>query len=160
MALGGKFWNCLRSGENIIFDELSVFMIEIQGKYAGKKFVDIEHPSGTLLRTDAPKDNLGEGSSFSPTDLVAAALGSCILTIMLNMSERSGWDLSGARFRVEKHMSPDSPRRIVALPIDFHLPKALPAEARVKLELAAKSCPVHHSLHPDIQVIVSYFYDL
>ena len=135
--------------------------VSMNGKFLGKKLVEVTHgPSGTVITTDAPKDNQGEGSAFSPTDLVAAALGTCILTIMANVCERSAWDLSGAHFSLEKEMSPNPPRRIASIPITFHLPRALSEEARAKLERSAKSCPVHHSLHPDIQVQITYLYDL
>lgn len=135
--------------------------VTITGRYTGKKFVEMLHgPSGAKLTTDAPRDNQGEGNSYSPTDLLAGALGSCILTIMANLCERSGWLLDGAHFRVEKHMVTTTPRRIGALELEIHLPAAFHPEAREKLERAAKSCPVHHSLHPDIQIDVNYVYDV
>ena len=133
----------------------------ISGKFLGKKFVEVTHgPSGATIVTDAPKDNEGEGSGFSPTDLVAAALGSCMLTIMVNVAARTGLILDGAHFTVEKHMITGPGRRIGALPIQFHLPAGLSPESRDRLERAAKTCPVHHSIHPDISVPLTFLYDL
>ncbi len=133
--------------------------VEITGNYLGKLKVQLNHgPSGAILTTAAPVDNNGDGSSFSPTDLVAAALGACMLTIMGIVAERDGIDLSKASFRVEKHMSA-TPRRIGSLPISFSLPADILPEQRAKLERAALTCPVHHSLHPDIEVKVEFKYE-
>lgn len=133
--------------------------VEITGSYLGKLKVQLNHgPSGSVITTAAPVDNNGDGSSFSPTDLVAAALGACMLTIMGIVAEREGIDLTTATFRVEKHMSA-SPRRIGALPIVFTLPASATPEQRTKLERAALTCPVHHSLHPEIEVKVEFKYE-
>jgi putative redox protein len=135
--------------------------VEITGKYLGALRVEMTHgPSGALLQTVAPTDNEGDGSCFSPTDLVAAALGSCMMTLMGIVAQRDGLDLSGTHFRIVKHMQTTSPRRVASLPITFHLPGHIPAEARPKLERAALTCPVHHSLHPDIESKVEFLYDL
>ena len=116
-------------------------------------------PSGAELITDAPRDNAGEGAAFSPTDLVAAALGSCMMTVMGILADRSGIDLSGMRMRVEKHMNGE-PRRIGALCLALHLPQALEPEVRRKLEITAHTCPVERSLSPEVQVEVSFVYDV
>jgi len=135
-------------------------MVKMQGKYLGGKKIEILHePSGAKIYTAAPKDNNGDGSSFSPTDLVAAALGACILTVMGIVAERSNVDLTGSSYSVEKHMS-QTPRRIGMIPVVLHLPKNIEAEMRSKLENAAHTCPVHHSLHPDIKVSVEFNYDV
>ena len=135
--------------------------VTITGRYLGKKSVELTHgPSKTTLLTDAPKDNLGEGMTFAPTDLVASAEGACMLTIMVNVAERDGYDLTGSHFSVDKVMSPNPPRRISLLKVVFHLPKSLSDDARVKLERAAMKCPVHHSLHPDVQQDISFNYDI
>ncbi len=82
-------------------------MVEINLSYQGEKHCELTHgPSQTVIETDAPKDNQGRGESFSPTDLVAAGLGSCVLTIMAMKAEKDGHKFVGARARVEKHMSP------------------------------------------------------
>jgi putative redox protein len=126
-------------------------MVEIQVRYEGELHTSCRHgPSGRSLETDAPKDNEGRGESFSPTDLVAAALGSCMLTVMGILARRKGWKLEGARARVEKHMVAAPERRIGKLVVEFDMPE-LPEEARGPLERAAHACPVHKSLHPDVE---------
>lgn len=132
----------------------------IDGLYTGKKKVRLTHePSGAQLITDAPKDNQGEGSSFSPTDMVAAALGSCMMTIIGIVGERNGVNLAGMRMRVEKEMRAE-PRRIGSLTLAIHMPQDVPVEQRQKFERAARTCPVEQSLHPDVNVDVKFFYDI
>ena len=134
--------------------------VDITGTYTGNLNVGLHHgPSGREISTAAPVDNQGDGSSFSPTDLVAAALGACMLTIMGILAERDGIDLRGARFRVEKHMRSD-PRRIDRLPVVLELPASLTPKQRAKLERGALTCPVHHSLLPDIEKPVRFEYTL
>ena len=133
--------------------------VEITGRYTGKLGTELRHgPSGTLLRTAAPVDNQGDGSSFSPTDLVAAALASCMVTTMAIVAQRDGLDLVGVTFHVEKHMHPE-PRRIAKLPVVIHMPAGLTPAQRTKLERAAHTCPVHRSLLPEIDAEVSFIYD-
>ena len=127
-------------------------MVEIQVLYEGDLHTRCSHgPSGKGLETDAPKDNEGRGESFSPTDLLATALGSCMLTVMGIVARRHGWKLDGARARVEKHMVTAPVRRIGKLVVEFEMPE-LPESARTPLERAAHACPVHKSLHPDVEV--------
>ena len=109
-------------------------------------------PSGAEIETDAPTDNHGKGERFSPTDLVAGALGSCMLTVMGILAERHGWRLDGATARVQKEMVADPVRRIGGLAVALGFPAGLPEEARAPLLRAAETCPVNQSLHPDIQV--------
>ena len=133
-------------------------MVNITGRYLGGKRVEMRHTdSGATITTSAPKDNNGDGLLFSPTDLVAAGLGACMLTVMGIVAERNGLAIEGAHCSVDKEMS-QTPRRIGKLPITLHLPATLNAEARAKLEKAALSCPVHHSLHPEIEASVSFVY--
>lgn len=133
--------------------------VEITGRYRDPLKVDLTHgPSGAQLTTAAPVDNAGDGSSFSPTDLVAAALGACMLTIIGIMAKRDGLDLTGAHFKVEKHMQAD-PRRIASLPIEIHLPAHLSPADRTKLERGALTCPVHRSLLPEIDKPVRFMYE-
>ncbi len=115
-------------------------------------------PSGSELSTDAPKDNEGRGESFSPTDLVATALGTCMLTIMGIVARRKGLALEGARVRVEKQMVVDPVRRIGRLTVEFQMPAALAPADRKLLEQAAFTCPVHRSLHPEIEIPVTFRY--
>jgi len=126
--------------------------IEIQVEYLGKTSCRAVHgPSGQELRTTAPKDNGGDGSTFSPTDLFATSLGTCVLTIMAMAAERRGIDLTGATVTVEKHMTTEPPRRIAQLPVHVRLPiRVNPNDLRL-LEAAAHGCPVHRSIHPDIE---------
>lgn len=133
--------------------------VEITGRYAGNLKMELVHgPSGAVLKTAAPVDNLGDGSSFSPTDLVAAALGSCMVTTMGIVAQRHGIDLASASFRVEKHMRND-PRRIGALPVTIHMPAGLAPDDRTRLERAALTCPVHKSLLPEVEAPVTFVYD-
>ena len=115
--------------------------VEITGKYLGAKKVELVHgPSGEVLITEAPKDNGGEGKSFSPTDLVAAAYGSCVMTTIAIVAERSGMNVAGMHMRVEKHMQTE-PRRIGQIPLVVHLPEALADHERQKLERAGLAVP-------------------
>ena len=132
-------------------------MVEITAVYEGQlRCVATHAPSRTTLATDAPKDNMGKGESFSPTDLMATALGTCILTTMGIVANRQNLDLSGATVRVEKHMTTTGPRRIARLPVEVRMPRALSPEDQQRLEHAAHACPVHKSLHPDIDAPIQF----
>src|SRR5436190_4404262 len=135
--------------------------VTITGRYIGNLKMELEHgPSGARLLTAAPTDNMGDGSSFSPTDLVAAAIGACMVTTMGIVAGRHGIDLGGTHFRVEKHMTTEAPRRIAALPVEIHAPAAWTAEQRLLMERTAHNCPVHRSLIPEIEKPVAFVYDL
>ena len=135
-------------------------MVSIDVTYEGDLHTTSRHgPSGRELGTDAPKDNEGRGESFSPTDLLATALGSCMLTVMGITARRHGWPLDGARAHVEKHMATDPVRRVGRLVVRFAMPPALPEASRPVLERAALSCPVHRSLHPDVEIDVAFDYE-
>src|SRR5271154_6030030 len=126
-------------------------MVEIQIAYQGKLRCSATHvDSGATLLTDAPKDNMGRGESFSPTDLVATALGTCMLTIMGIAAQRMEVDLRGATASVTKEMSSAPPRRIARLAVTISVPGKLTDEQKQKLQNAAMTCPVHKSLHPDV----------
>jgi putative redox protein len=132
--------------------------VSISGEYLGQLKLAMTHgPSGTVMHTVPPVDNNGDGSSFSPTDLVATGLAACMVTILCMVAERDGLDCSGIRVDVEKHMS-TSPRRIGSLPVKIYLPDHFTPEQRAKLERAALTCPVHASLHPDIEKPVEFIY--
>ncbi len=127
-------------------------MVEIDVAYEGDLHTTCRHgPSGRDLETDAPVDNQGRGESFSPTDLLATALGTCMLTVMGIAARREGWKLEGARTRVEKHMVADPVRRVGRLVLHFELPAGLAPHARATLEEAARTCPVRQSIHPEIE---------
>ena len=131
-------------------------MVTINAKYEGDLCCTAIHgPSSATLQTDAPKDNEGLGRFFSPTDLVATALGTCILTTMGIVARRHGIPLVGAKARVEKHMHP-SPRRIGRLPVELVVPGSFTPEQKKLLEAAAHGCPVHKSLHPDIDARITF----
>ncbi len=133
---------------------------EIKGYFIGDKQVRLVHgPTGAEFITDAPPDNTGKGRTFSPTDLVGASIGSCMLTIISIIAERGGIDVSGMWVTTLKEMS-EQPRRIKSLPITIHLPQSLSEEWRRKFEAGARSCPVHHSLHPDINSPLEFVYDV
>ncbi|MBY0472580.1 OsmC family protein [bacterium] len=134
-------------------------MVKISIRYEGSKHCLLTHgPSGSQIETDAPKDNHGKGERFSPTDLVAAALGSCILTTMAIVADRDGVVLEGSTAEVEKEMVSEPTRRIGALHCKVRVPKSVPQDYRAKLERVAHSCPVHKSLHPDVKLPISFEY--
>jgi putative redox protein len=127
-------------------------------KYEGDLLCNATHgPSGATLRTDAPKDNEGQGRFFSPTDLVGTALGTCMMAIMGIVARRNGIRMEGATARVEKTMSAN-PRRIGRLTVEITMPGLYTAEQKQKLEAAARSCPVHASLHPGIESPITFLY--
>ena len=132
-------------------------MVEIEVRYDGSKKCSLIHEEGAHLETDAPKDIGGEASAFSPTDLVAAGLASCILTTIAMFAERHDMDITGAAAHVEKTMNKE-PRRIGALPVTVTLPASISGEMRPTLERVGRMCPVHASLHPDIDAPIEYRY--
>jgi len=117
-------------------------------------------PSGSCLMTDAPVDNGGKGEAFSPTDLVATALGTCMVTIMGKVAEQTGLDIKGTRIQIIKEMTATGPRRIKELTVKIDLPAGLKLSTvdKRKLEAAANTCPVKQSLHPDIDVRMTFVY--
>jgi putative redox protein len=132
--------------------------VEITGKYIGNLRTELTHgPSATVIRTAAPVDNQGDGSSFSPTDLAATSLGACMLTLIAIAGEREGIDLTGLSFRLEKHMAAN-PRRIGAIPVTVNMPAGLTPDQRKKLENAALTCPVHKSLSDAVERPVEFVY--
>lgn len=132
-------------------------MVEVNVRYLGELRCEAVHgPSKTQLITDAPTDNMGKGESFSPTDLVATALAGCILTTMGIVAQRHGIDMSGATAHVTKEMVTTPHRRIGRLPVTIRMPRALSDEDRQRLENAGRACPVHRSLHPDIEAPIAF----
>ena len=132
-------------------------MVEITATYEGQLHCNAKHgPSGSTLSTDAPKDNMGKGESFSPTDLVATALGTCMMTTMGIVAQRHNLDMTGATVRVEKHMTTSGPRKIARLPVEIRVPKTFSDEDRQRLENAALTCPVHKSLSHEVDSPVSF----
>jgi putative redox protein len=132
-------------------------MVNIQIEYQGDLHCKATHgPSGAELTTDAPKDNQGRGESFSPTDLVATALGTCMLTIMGIAARTLNIDISGATMTAEKEMTATAPRKIQRLTVRIHVPVSPSPADKEKLERAAHTCPVRKSVHPDIEIPVEF----
>lgn len=131
-------------------------MVRIDVVYEGDLHAVASHePSGCDLATDAPVDNRGRGESFSPTDLLAAAVGTCMLTVMGITARQEGWTIEGARVAVEKYMT-TSPRRVSKLVLRFEMPAVPTAAARETLENTARTCPVAESIHPGIDLDVEF----
>ena len=136
-------------------------MTRIQCRYTGDLRCQALHgPSGSELSTDAPTDNQGKGELFSPTDLVATALSTCMLTVMGIVAERKGWPLAGATAHVEKRMSTEAPRRIAALEVWITLPQPLVDSLSERdltlLRQAAETCPVKQSLHDGVAITLHW----
>jgi uncharacterized OsmC-like protein len=132
-------------------------MVRITGEYQGELHCTVRHePSGATFPTDAPKDNQGRGEAFSPTDLVATALGSCIATTMAIVGRKNGFELPPLRFETTKEMSTDAPRRIVRLATQVWMPIPENHPAAKMLIAAAHGCPVHHSLHPSVEKPITF----
>ena len=114
--------------------------------------------SGNSFETDAPVDNNGKGERFSPTDLLATSLGTCMLTVMGIRARKAGFDLDGVKIEVEKIMKAD-PRRVSGINLSYHFPnnlKAVDENTKILLKKIAQACPVMLSIHPDIQVNVDW----
>lgn len=115
--------------------------------------------SGSQFVTDAPTDNHGMGQSFSPTDTVATGLAACMLTVMGIKASSLEVDLTNSTAEVTKHMAPD-PRRISRIQVELQLPAGVSDKNRKILEHTANTCPVHQSLHPDIERVITYHWVL
>ncbi len=134
-------------------------MVEVNIVYQGQLHCEATHgPSGVVIQTDAPRDNMGKGESFSPTDLVATALGSCILTVMGIAARKLDIDLSGVAVKVRKEMLSSPVRRIGRLEVEVNFPMLVSAEHKKALEHAAHTCPVHQSLNPGIDIPIKFNY--
>lgn len=131
-------------------------MVEMTFLYSGGLHTQATHgPSGSVVETDAPVDNRGKGEAFSPTDLLAASLASCMLTTMALRGEGEGWVVDGATARVEKHMALEPRRRVGRIVVELDMPAGLPEAARAALEQAARGCPVASSLADGVEVDLS-----
>ena len=134
-------------------------MVEISITYEGTLRCKATHgPSGTTINTDAPKDNMGKGEAFSPTDLVATALATCMVTTMGIMAQRHNIDMAGATAKVQKEMVTAPTRRIGRLVVEIAVPTKLSADDEHRLRHAALACPVHKSLHPDVKIPVTFYW--
>ena len=129
--------------------------VSVQVVYEGALRCSVTHgPSGQVTVTDAPEDNGGRGAAISPTDMVAAAYGSCVLTIIGLAARRESLDVTGTRITVVKEMTAQPARRIASLKANLAFPSrsSLTQAEKAKLLAAAKACPVRQSLHPDVEV--------
>jgi len=123
----------------------------IETIFLGESYTEATHlASKSTINTDAPVDNKGKGSAFSPTDLLAASLGSCMLTIMGFYAEEHQLNIVNTKLSILKIMTAN-PRRVSEIQITFDLPKNNFSEKdKISLERVAKNCPVAKSLHPDL----------
>ena len=136
-------------------------MVDIYTRYEGDLHCNAKHgPSNAMLETDAPVDNHGRGASYSPTDLVATALGTCMMTTMGIVANKNGWVIDGIATHVKKEMTKAPPRRIERLTVVMTIPDAvaakLDAAARAELERTAHNCPVRISLADVVQVPIEF----
>lgn len=134
-------------------------METIRLEYKGNLRVEAEHvKSKVTIYTDAPEDNHGKGESFSPTDLLCTALGSCMLTIMGISANAHQFNIDGTKVKVTKIMVSD-PRRVGEVIIEFDMPKKeFNNKQKEILRLAAENCPVAKSLHPDLVQTIIFNY--
>ncbi len=127
--------------------------------YSGDLRTNSTHlQSGNQLITDAPTDNMGKGEAFSPTDLLATATGTCILTTMAIVAQRDGIELGDSEVEVTKIMTQTPPRRVARLEINLKMKAnvVLSDEQIKKLENTAHKCPVSLSLHPDVEQVLTF----
>ena len=130
--------------------------VEVKSVYQGQLTIQSSHgPSGAQIATTAPADNGGTGDLFAPTDLLATALGNCMMTIMGLVADREKIDLTGSTIRVEKNMRAN-PRRVQKVITEFDMPQGLTEDQKKKLAKAADTCPVKQSLHPDVEIEVKF----
>ncbi|MDE3055265.1 MAG: OsmC family protein [Verrucomicrobiota bacterium] len=114
--------------------------------------------SGARVIMEAPKEIGGKGGAFSPTDMIGTSLASCMLVMMGRLAAKLKISLEGATADVEKEMAQTTPRRIAKLTIHFRFRVTPPAEVQKQLEKEAMNCPVHFSLHPDVQQEIQFFW--
>ncbi len=134
-------------------------MVETTVRYLGNLRCDAVHaPSRSTIQTDAPVDNHGKGERFSPTDLVGAALATCMATLMGIHAGKLGIDLTGMTVRCEKEMTKSAPRRIASLRTVVTVPLAADHPQRAVLERAAEDCPVRKSLDASVETPIEWVY--
>ena len=132
-------------------------MSKITGAYLGDLKCEAKHlQSGNLIRTDAPIDHCGKGENFSPTDLLATSLGSCLLTIMSIKARSNGWELKNIYLDIEKIMTKNKERRIAQLKIDIYIPDDLSQEKIDFIKHASEDCPVTRNLSDSLEIKVNW----
>lgn len=129
--------------------------VVIKGQSTGPTSTELVHESGAVIRTMAPKDNGGDGSAFSPTDLCAASLGACGCTIMRMFADNHSIPIAGISFELTKEMSPP-PRKIAKIVIGFTIAGELSASDFAKIVAAGKACPVRLTLGDGVEIVESY----
>ena len=118
----------------------------------------VHGPSGAEWRTDVSAESMGGGTSFDPTDLTGVSLGACILTTIAVSGSTRQLDITGARAEVELEMVEDPRRRIGRIRVAITMPRAFPERARKLFDVAARSCPVHNTLHPRTAIDIDFHY--
>ncbi len=130
----------------------------ISCRYLGDLHTEVKHVSSrSLIYTDAPKDHDGNGESFAPTDLLASALGSCVITIMGIEAKRRGWELDEINVEVYKKMSTEGPRKIKSLILEIHMPSKLDSHQFKILQSIAEDCPVKLNLEESVDIELNWY---
>ena len=128
-------------------------MPTVSCRYSGELRCEAtHHGSGAVLITDAPIDNAGKGEEFSPTDLLATSVATCMLTIMGITAKSRDWSIEGSTAEVDKQMTQSGPRKVEKLRVHLKLPQHFSNEQRALLQRVAEQCPVKRSLDPSIQL--------
>ena len=132
-------------------------MTKIKCFYLGDLKCEAKHlKSGNKIKTDAPLDHCGKGESFSPTDLLATSLGSCLLTIMAIKARTNGWELENISLDIEKIMSKNKERKIEHLIIDIFISEDLSKEKLDFIQNASKDCPVTRNLSDSLNLKINW----
>ena len=135
-------------------------MTKLKCSYLGNLNCEAIHlQSGSLIRTDAPLDHCGKGESFSPTDLLATSLGTCLLTIMAIKAKSKGFDLEGIYLNIEKLMTKNEDRKIKELIIDIYIPGIVSKENYCFLKDASKDCPVTRNLSEELEIKINWHHE-
>ena len=134
-------------------------MSKIKCSYLGDFNCDAIHlQSGNKIKTDAPLDHCGKGESFSPTDLLATSLGTCLLTIMAIKAKSNGWELGNIYLNIEKIMTKNEERKIKKLRIEIYIPENLSQDKFNFLKNASKDCPVTRNLSGSLDIQIIWLY--
>lgn len=129
--------------------------VHMKGRSTGPTTVELTHESGSIIRTMAPKDNRGDGSTFSPTDLCAVSLGACATTIMSLYARDNGIALGGIDFELVKEMAAN-PRRIAKLTVKFTIRGTASQADYERLVAEGKTCPVCGTIGKCVEIDASY----
>jgi putative redox protein len=142
-------------------NQYNSIMATVETTYLGDLRTENTHvQSGTKILTDAPSDNQGRGEAFSPTDLLAVALGTCMLTTIAIKTRNDGINIEGAKCSVTKIMSSTPPRKVAEIQIKMQWPQQYSDQQQKLLEDIALSCPVYLSLHPDLVKTVDFGWEV